>query len=62
MAVVIGKAYLAIAELARFLPNDLGHILAGRGPRRLQIAAGPHPFHNGFHLMLMFFGKRGVFG
>ena len=57
MAVVGGKAHLAIAEFAGFLPDQLGHIFASRYARGLQVTAVLHPFDNGLHVLLMLFRK-----
>ena len=61
MAVVEGKADLAIAKLARFLPDRLSHIFASRCARRLQVTAVFHPFHNGLHMVLVFLSEGAIF-
>ena len=61
MPIIIGKAHLAIAEFACFLPDQLGHIFASRCARRLQVPAVFHPFHNGLHMVLVFLSEGAIF-
>src|SRR4029453_11964204 len=61
MPIIGGKTYLAIAEFARFLPDQLGHIFASRYASRLQVTAVLHPFDNGLHVLLMLFGEGAIF-
>src|SRR4029453_17383026 len=61
MPIIGGKAYLAIAEFTRFLPDQFGYIFASRYTRGLQVTAVLHPFDNGLHVPLMFFRKGAIF-
>src|SRR5207237_3152479 len=61
MPIIGGKAHLAIAEFARFLPDQLGHIFTRRYARRLQVTTVFHPFDNGLHVLLMLFREGAHF-